>query len=113
MNRTALAGGLLALSMAVSAPAIAQNSPVFGSAKAERLSVADAKNVKAKGYWANYYGSLGNTAAYNAYIYGYYARWYAAANSTTEQNWYYTAHSYSADAYIYYYYAYVNSFYGQ
>lgn len=111
---TAVVLGTLTAGLALSEPAQAsERSPVFGRAQVSTMSSAQTRNVTARGYYANYYGSLAVDNAYNSYIYAYYARYYAATNSSTEQSWYYTAHSYAYYAYLYSYYAYLYSYYGQ
>lgn len=107
-----LAAALLAVMLFVAPAARADQSPVFGSATVSAMSNEAAQEVTAKGYYANYFGSLALDASYTAYIYNYYARYYAASNSANEQNWYLAAMNNGYNAYIYSYYAYVYSYYG-
>ncbi len=80
----------------------AERSPIFGTATVQAISLEATRDVTARGYWADYYGGLAVTFAYNAYIYSYYARYFAVSNSTNEQSWYGTA---SLNAYYAYLYA--------
>jgi len=59
--------------------ASAAQSPVFGSANVALLTTDAAKKVTAKGYYANYYGSLALTYLYYGYLYQYYAYYYNGA----------------------------------
>lgn len=59
----------------------AERSPVFGAAAIEAISPEAARDITARGYWADYYGGLSVTFAYTAYIYSFYARNYAVTNS--------------------------------
>lgn len=107
-----LARYVFAAGMALATPApiaTAEQSPIFGSARIEAMSDAASRDISARGYWANYYGSAAISNAYNAYIYAFYARNYATANSATEQSWYATAHQAAYNAYAYSYLAYYYS----
>lgn len=83
----------------------AERSPVFGSATIQALSIEAARDITARGYWADYYGAAAVTLAYNAYIYSYYGRYFAVSNSANEASWYMTAANNAYYAYIYAYYA--------
>jgi len=83
------------------ATARAEQSPVFGAASIEAMSQAAARDITARGYWANYFGNLSITYAYQAYIYSFYARNYATTNSVNEQNWYGSASQNALLAYTY------------
>lgn len=107
-----LAAVALAVSLTISPPAQAEQSPVFGSATVTAMSHEAAQEVTARGVYADYYGGLALDYAYTAYIYSYYARYVAAPNSATEQNWYMTAMNNAYAAYIHSYYAYLYSAWG-
>lgn len=98
-TRTALV--VLALSLFAMPPAQSERSPVFGSASVATMSTAAAQAVTAKGFWADYFGTLAVNSAYTAYIFAYYARFIAASDSPTAQNWYLSAMNNSYNAYIY------------
>lgn len=90
------------LAMAVSMPiASAERSPVFGSAVVEAMSHSAARDITARGYWANINGAAAVNFAYNAYIYAYYARHFAVSGSANEQAWYAAASWYAYYAYVY------------
>ena len=79
----------------------AERSPVFGAAAVEAISQDAARDITARGFWADYFGSLTVTYAYTAYIYAFYGRNYAVTNSANEQSWYGTAALNAYHAYIY------------
>lgn len=106
-----LAALALVPALAVGA-ARAEQSPVFGNAEVAPMTGAAAAQVTAKGYYADYYGSLGVDYAYQSYLNAYYGLYYAASNSASEQSYYSTASTYAYYAYIYTYYAYYYSVYG-
>ena len=87
------------------APLQAERSPIFGSASIQALSIEAARDITARGFWADQFGAEAVNLAYTAYIFAYYARYFAVANSATEASWYMTAASNAYSAYIYAYYA--------
>lgn len=98
--RFVLALCLALATLPVTAPR-AERSPVFGSAAIAAISQEAARDITARGIWADYYGGISATFAYTAYIYAFYARNYAVSNSATEQAWYGTAAANAYNAYIY------------
>ena len=97
----------VAATLALAPAAMAsEKSPIFGSAKAEVTSKVENKNIVGKGYYADYYGSVGLNDAYNAYIYGYYG--YYGYGS----DYYFAASDAAYSAYVNFYYAGVYEFYG-
>jgi len=46
----------------------AERSPIFGSATIEALSIEAARDITARGFWADHFGAAAVTHAYNAYI---------------------------------------------
>lgn len=82
-------------------PAQADRSPIFGSATIEALSHEAARDITARGDWANYYGGLAVSFAYSSYIFAYYARYFAVSNSAQEQNWYAVASNHAYYAYLF------------
>ena len=110
--RVLIGAALVALAVALGQPVAAEQSPVFGQAELSPMDRSEAAQVTARGYWADYYGSLGMDNAYSAYLYSYYAYSYAWSNSYNEYNWYLTASNYAYSAYLYNYYAYYYSYYG-
>jgi len=101
-----LAASALALTigaMALAAPASAEESnPLIGkSTQVTALSSDQMNEVQGTGYWANYYGSLGLSAANNSYWNGYYAR-YTYNGSSWEPYYYGRAASYAYNAYSYF-----------
>jgi hypothetical protein len=102
--RLALPRCFLACGLAFSLPApvaTAERSPIFGSAVVEAMSEAAARDITARGFWANTNGAVAVSFAYNAYIYAYYARYFAVSGSANEQAWYSTAAWYAYYAYVY------------
>lgn len=93
------------LLLASTSPAMAETSPVFGRATVDPISNMAARDIMARGYWADFYGSAAVNHSYNAYIFSFYARYYASSNSATEQSWYATASINAYYAYVYSYYA--------
>jgi len=91
------------------APLQAERSPIFGSASIQALSTEAARDITARGFWADHFGAMAVSAAYTSYIYAYYARYFAASNSATETNWYWAASNNAYWAYVYAYYAAVYS----
>lgn len=93
----------IGLSLATLLPLVAQaeRSPIFGSATVEALSPEAARDITARGAWANYYGGLAVSYSYTAYVFAYYARYFAVSNSAQEQSWYGTAAWHAYYAYIY------------
>ena len=83
----------------------AERSPIFGSATIEALSIEAARDITARGFWADHFGAAAVTHAYNAYIFAYYARYFAVSNSSNETSWYLTASNNAYHAYIYAYWA--------
>lgn len=82
-------------------PAQAERSPIFGSAAIEAMSPEAARDITARGAWANYYGGIAVNYAYTAYVFAYYARYYSVSNSSQEQNWYASSAWYSYYAWVY------------
>ena len=105
LKAISLAAALALVPVLADGPARAEQSPIFGTAQVTPLSGAAAAQVTAKGYYADYYGTLAYENAYNAYLYSYYGLYYSSPNSATEQSYYSTASSYAYNAYIYAYYA--------
>ena len=103
----------LSLVALVATPLQAERSPIFGAASIQAMSVDAARDITARGFWADFYGGLAVTFAYNAYIYGYYARYFAVSNSANEQAWYWAATNNAYYAYLYFFYAASNSAAGQ
>lgn len=99
----------LSFGMLLPWPSHAERSPIFGSATIEALSPDAARDITARGDWANYYGGLAVTYSYSAYVFAYYARHFAVSNSAQEQNWYATAASHAYYAYLFATWAYNNS----
>jgi hypothetical protein len=105
-----LAAGLVAGTASI---ASAQDrSPIFGTAGVKTLTTAENKGVKAKGYYADYYGYLGLSDLSTATTYGQYAYYYAPSNSATEYSYYFYAYQAASSASTNFYYAYVYSYYG-
>jgi len=94
--------GVLFLS---AAPLQAERSPIFGSASIQALSIEAARDITARGYWADQFGAAAVNLAYTAYVYAYYARYFAVSNSATEASWYMTASNNAYWAYVYAYWA--------
>ena len=80
---------------------LAERSPVFGGATVEAISREAARDVTARGEFANAWGSLAASYAYNAYVFAFYARHFSVPNSVQEQNWYATAAWYAYHAYLF------------
>jgi len=99
---TAIGLGLMVLS---ATSLRAERSPVFGTASIQALSTEAARDITARGFWADYHGAIAVTLAYNAYIYAYYARYFAVSNSANETSWYWTASNNAYWAYVNAYYA--------
>jgi len=102
----------LSLLVLSAAPIQAERSPIFGSAAIEALSSDAARDITARGFWADHHGALAVNLAYNAYIYAYYARFFAVSNSATEASWYMSASNNAYWAYINAYWASVYSTWG-
>jgi len=96
----------LALSTALPTISFAGNgvSPVFGKAKINVMSNADARKVVGKGTTSDYYGYYGNLYNNYAAYYGNIGLYYN--DYSNERNGYYYAYYYSYYAYQNYYYAY-------
>ena len=99
----------VALALLAAPVAQAEQSPIFGTAAVTPMSSADARAVTARGYYADYFGSIGIDYAYSSYLYGLYARYYSYPNSYSEQYWYSSAQNYASTASSYFYYAYYYS----
>jgi hypothetical protein len=100
LSRLWLAASLM-LAALLQTPAWADRSPVFGGAAIEAISQEAARDITARGFWANTNGLAAVNFAYNAYIYAYYARYFAPSGSATEQSWYAAASWYAYHAYLY------------
>ncbi len=85
----------------LAAPASAERSPIFGGATIEAISPEAARDITARGAWADHYGGQAVSFAYQAYIFAYYARFFAGANSSNEQAWYGAAAWYSYHAFLF------------
>lgn len=110
--RTALLRSVVAFAVALAVPpslATAERSPIFGSATVQAMSDAATRDITARGFWANHFGSAAVSHAYNAYVYAFYARNYAVSDSYTEQAWYSIAMNNAYYAYLYSYYAMIYS----
>ncbi len=94
---------LIALGLAIAMPApvaTADRSPIFGSAMVEAMSESAARDITARGFWADTNGIAAVNFAYNAYIYAFYARHFAVSGSANEQAWYAAAAWYAYHAYL-------------
>jgi hypothetical protein len=91
----------VSLATLLTAPALAERSPIFGGATIEAIPREAAREITARGELANHYGAYAASYAYHAYIFAFYARYYAPSNSWQEQNWYGASAWYAYHAYLF------------
>lgn len=93
----------IGLSLATLLPlaADAERSPVFGSATIEALSPEAARDITARGFWADHYGAMAVSYAHTAYVFAYYGRHFSVSNSAQEQSWYGAAAFHAYHAWMY------------
>jgi hypothetical protein len=94
-----------ALFASSTAPSLAAENPVFGTAKVQKLDSKQMKSVVGQGYTSAYYAYYGNLYANYALQYGSQGVYYEIFGNTyagTRYNYYNTAASYAYNAFYYY-----------